>query len=82
MRTSRRSAWKLASYAARYAAMTPEEKKAHNKLTDAQKLKKAYYAARYQKLTPEQKTARVAEAAVRRRAKKWVTKVVKNAKGN
>lgn len=72
---------KVAQYNARYAAMTPEKKKAKNVMTEAQKLKKkAYHAARYQKLTPEERKAREAYGKVLRHARKDEGKAAKKGK--
>lgn len=54
-----KKAHKMSQSNARYANMTPEQKKAKMVMTEAQKLrKKAYHVARYQKLTPEKERRR------------------------
>lgn len=73
-----KKAHKMSQSNARYANMTPEQKKAKMVMTEAQKLrKKAYHAARYQKLTPEERKAKVAHEKVLRHARS----AVKKAKG-
>lgn len=60
-----KKAHKLDATKARYANMTPEQKKAKMAMTYAQKLQKnAYHAARYQKLTLEERKAKVAHEKV------------------
>lgn len=65
-----KKAHKLDATKARYANMTPEQRKARNAETEAQKLKrKAKNAARYQELTLAERKARVALAKVFRHTK-------------